>query len=318
MTYVTRLRSLVGPRKIPLVYSSAIVRDDEGRILFERRADFRDAWLGLPGGVLELNEHIADCCRREVLEETGLVVEPVRLVGVYSSPRYDVVYPNGDEVQQVTAAFACRIVAGDLRTEAGEITALEFYSPDALPRQPLWYADMVRDCLAGNEAAQFDPPEFRNTTGPDGAFHLLRSAFGHDAFIAPGASAFIRDEGGRILLHRRSDTGRWAFPAGSLDLGESLAATAVREVREETGLEVEPLRLIGVYSGVEIGYPNGDRLQPFANLFECRIVGGELRADGIESLEVAFFPPDALPPLETRFDVRLADALAGRAAAFIR
>lgn len=317
-TYIARLRAAVGPRKVPIVYATAIVRDEAGRILFQRRSDFGEAWWGLPGGVLELNEKIADCCRREVFEETGLLVEPARLTGVYSSPRYDVLYPNGDEAQQVTAAFECRIGGGELKSESDEIAALEFFVTDSLPYQPVWYADMVRDCLAGATAAHFDSPEFRGAAGPDGAFQALRAGFGQQPFVAPGAAAFIRDEGGRVLLQRRGDDGQWGLPAGALELGESLAATAIRETREETGLEVKPIRLIGVYSGYEIRYPNGDRLQPFANLFECRLLGGDLRADGRESLAVRFFAPDALPPVDPRFAARLADALAGREAAFVR
>jgi 8-oxo-dGTP pyrophosphatase MutT (NUDIX family) len=212
-----------------------------------------------------------------------------------------------------------------------EISRLEFFAPGRLPRLPLWYADMLRDCLAGREAAHFDPPEHRHgrfneglrpSSGhgePESEFWALRAAFGQEPFIAAGAAVFARDERGRVLLHRRSDTGRWGLPAGSLHLGESLAATAVRETREETGLIVEPFRLVGIYSGYGITYPNGDQLHIFNNLFECRITGGELRADGIESLDARLFSPEELPPtLDRRFDQRIADALSGQAAAFVR
>jgi len=320
MSYVARLRALIGPRQVPLVYATAIIRDGAGRVLLQRRRDFGDAWWGLPGGVLELGESIAECCRREAREETGLNVEPARLVGVYSSPRYDVRYPNGDEAQQITAAFECRTEGGGGRVAGGEdeIEAQQFFAPDALPRLPLWYADMLRDCFLGRAAACFDPPEFRAAGEPEAAFWAMRAAFGAEPFVAPGAAVFVRDERGHVLLGRRSDSGLWGLPAGSLNLGETLAATAVRETREETGLEVEPLRLIGVYSDYEITYPNGDRLQPFSCLFECRVVGGRLQADERESLDAAYFPPGRLPDLDARFDVRIADALARQAAAFVR
>jgi 8-oxo-dGTP pyrophosphatase MutT (NUDIX family) len=287
-------------------------------VLLQRRRDFGDQWWGLPGGVLEMNEKIADCCRREVLEETGLSVEPGRLVGVYSSPRYDVRYPNGDQVQQITAAFECRVASGRWRAASDEIAEQAFFEPGELPHLPAWYAAMLRDGLAGGAAAHFDPPEFRPAAETQSTFWALRAAFGQAPFIAAGAAAFVRDERGRILFHHRADNGRWGLPAGSLDLGESLAATAVREVREETGLEVEPVRLIGLYSGYEIAYPNGDRLQPFNNLFECRAVGGRLQADGAESLAAGFFAPEDLPGLDPRFHQRIADALAGQEAAFVR
>ena len=327
-TYITRLRAAIGPRKVPVVYATAIIRDDAGQVLFQRRSDFGDAWWGLPGGVLEMGETIAGCCRREALEETGLAVEPVRLTGVYSSPRYDVRYPNGDEVQQVTAAFECRVSGGERQAAQGESDALEFFAPEAPPLMPLWYADMLRDCLAGRAAAHFDPPEFRNGGQPESEFWAVRAAFGQEPFISAGAAAFIRDERGQVLLHQRADTGKWGLPAGSLDLGESLAATVVRETREETGLVVEPVRLTGVYSGYEVTYPNGDRLHIFNNTFECRILGGELHADpqalgpgaegGRESLDVRFFPLDALPAVDERLAQRVADALSGLEAAYVR
>jgi 8-oxo-dGTP pyrophosphatase MutT (NUDIX family) len=64
--------------------------------------------------------------------------------------------------------------------------------------------------------------------------------------IRPGVAAVIFDEG-RVLLQRRDDTGRWGLPGGGVEPGESVRQALIREVREETGLEVEPLRLIGVY-----------------------------------------------------------------------
>ncbi len=64
----------------------------------------------------------------------------------------------------------------------------------------------------------------------------------------PGASAIVVDDQGRILMQRRSDNSRWALPGGVMDIGESTADTAVREVREETGLEVVPEYIVGVYS----------------------------------------------------------------------
>lgn len=84
----------------------------------------------------------------------------------------------------------------------------------------------------------------------------LRACVGHDLLVLPAAGACIRDEKGRILLLRRADgdirrDGLWSVPGGGIEPGERLDQAAVREVREETGLEVEPVALIGVYSDPE-------------------------------------------------------------------
>jgi ADP-ribose pyrophosphatase YjhB (NUDIX family) len=151
-------------------------------------------------------------------------------------------------------------------------------------------------------------------------------AFGGPAqAIRPGACAIVRDARGWVLLHQRSDNGFWALPGGGLDLGESFGECCVREVREETGLEVEILRLVGVYSNpVEnvIRYPDGRANQSASATFECRVTGGELRIDE-ESLQLEWFDPvgllEALPqPFFPNHVPRLRDALEGRAEAFWR
>src|SRR3954465_10180089 len=66
--------------------------------------------------------------------------------------------------------------------------------------------------------------------------------------LMPAASAIVVDGQGRILLHRRGDNDMWALPGGVMEMGESLGECASREVREETGLDVEPVRIVGIYS----------------------------------------------------------------------
>jgi 8-oxo-dGTP pyrophosphatase MutT (NUDIX family) len=93
----------------------------------------------------------------------------------------------------------------------------------------------------------------------------LRECVGHDLLLSPAAAACIRDQAGRILLLQRSDgADLWGFPGGAIEPGERADEAVAREVREEIGLEVEPVALIGVYSGPEyaFAYPNGDRVQP--------------------------------------------------------
>lgn len=124
MGYLESLRGRVGNRLIPLAYSTVLVHDEKGRMLFQHRSDF-DVW-GLPGGIVEPGESPAACARREAQEETGLAVQPIRLTAVLSGPRHTILYPNGDQVQQVTFFFECTINSGSLRSGGGESTALEF------------------------------------------------------------------------------------------------------------------------------------------------------------------------------------------------
>ena len=139
--------------------------------------------------------------------------------------------------------------------------------------------------------------------------------------IRPGVAAVIfRGDG--VLLQRRDDNGRWGLPGGGVEPGESVRAAIAREVREETGLEVEPVRLIGVYSDPAnhqvITYPDGNVIHYVSAVFECVVRSGEL-ACGAESLELGFFDPRALPddtlPISR---IRIEDALARQAGAFIR
>lgn len=145
----------------------------------------------------------------------------------------------------------------------------------------------------------------------------LRSYVGHQRILQVRASAFARDEQGGILLCRRADVMLWDVPGGTLGLDEAPARGMTREVLEETGLTLEAERLIGVYSGPEFAwsYPNGDQAQIMAIFFAARIVGGDLEPTGHENVNVAFFPPDRLPPLVPRTRRMLDDALAGRAEA---
>jgi ADP-ribose pyrophosphatase YjhB (NUDIX family) len=139
--------------------------------------------------------------------------------------------------------------------------------------------------------------------------------------LVPGASAIVADNEGRILLQRRSDNGRWALPGGVMDIGESIAEAIAREVQEETGLTVEPERIVGVYTdpGHVFAYDDGEVRQQFSICFACRMVGGEVRPS-TESTEVRFFPAADIDALNMHPSIRLRieDYLKGEPAAFIR
>jgi 8-oxo-dGTP pyrophosphatase MutT (NUDIX family) len=128
----------------------------------------------------------------------------------------------------------------------------------------------------------------------------LREKIGHDLLWLPGVVMIVFDDEDRILLGRRTDTGRWALPSGILDPGEQPAAGAAREVLEETGVEVAVERLLSVEAWEPSVCPNGDRVQYLAMTYLCRAVGGRARVNDDESTEVCWFAVDELPQLPQR------------------
>ncbi|GAA1639642.1 hypothetical protein GCM10009679_50810 [Saccharothrix algeriensis] len=84
--------------------------------------------------------------------------------------------------------------------------------------------------------------------------------------IVPGGVAVLADEYGRVLLQRRTDSGNWALPGGTMEVGETLERCVVREVREETGLDIEITGLVGIYTdpGHVIAYADGEARQQFS------------------------------------------------------
>jgi ADP-ribose pyrophosphatase YjhB (NUDIX family) len=100
--------------------------------------------------------------------------------------------------------------------------------------------------------------------------------------------AVIND--GKVLLTKREDFEVWCLPGGGVEEGESLAEAGVREAHEETGLDVELTRLVGVYSRM-----GGGLRDVHAVLYTAKPIGGELKTQPNETIEIAYFPFDALP-----------------------
>jgi 8-oxo-dGTP pyrophosphatase MutT (NUDIX family) len=124
--------------------------------------------------------------------------------------------------------------------------------------------------------------------------------------LVVAASAVVTDRAGRILLQRRRDNGLWALPGGGMELTDSLPGTAVREVREETGLDVEITGLVGTYTDPKhvIAYDDGEVRRQFAVVFTARVVGGELGISD-ESTDLRFVGPDELDALPMHHTQRL-------------
>jgi ADP-ribose pyrophosphatase YjhB (NUDIX family) len=137
----------------------------------------------------------------------------------------------------------------------------------------------------------------------------LRDKIGHDLLWLTGMTGVVLDDPDRILLVRRADDGNWSLPAGILEPGEQPAVGLVREIQEETAVEVAVERLVSLHTLPPSTYPNGDQVQYLDLCFRCRPLHGEPRVNDDESLEVAWFPLPALPRLSARDQTRIAQAL---------
>jgi ADP-ribose pyrophosphatase YjhB (NUDIX family) len=116
---------------------------------------------------------------------------------------------------------------------------------------------------------------------------------GYEGYVttAVGCGAIVFNSKDEILMLKRPN-GRWFYPTGFCDVGVSPAENVAREVREETGLIVTPIRLIGVTDSLKLGSP---ARHLYSILFYCRLEGGEIRPHPLEALEVGFFPLDQIP-----------------------
>ena len=325
-SYLGWLREHIGHQKIISTGAVAVIRDERGRVLLQKRRDF-GVW-GLPGGLQELGERVDETVRRETSEEVGLEVEPKRIIGIYTSPRLDRSFPNGDQVQPYLVSFECEIVGGALKMEEAEVLAIDWFDFDRLPPMTPVTQQALRDAQNFRGEAFFEivdsviasgakqsPTRDSETLAPHASAGVassqktllamtnyvawLRQYVGHAKIILPGAAGMVRDAQGRVLLQRRRDNGLWGFPGGLIELGESATDAVRREFREEVGLQIEPKRLVGVYTSLDFdrSYPNGDQSQLFASFFECETIGGELQMQEEEVLELGWFDLDNLPPM---------------------
>jgi 8-oxo-dGTP pyrophosphatase MutT (NUDIX family) len=137
----------------------------------------------------------------------------------------------------------------------------------------------------------------------------IRGSAGHQLLWLPGVSAVVFDDDGRVLLGRRADTGKWSLVGGIPEPGEQPAACAVREVYEETAVRCVAERVILVQALEPVTYANGDTCQFMDITIRCRAVGGEACVNDDESLEVGWFPVDALPELNEFGLLRIKQAL---------
>ena len=130
----------------------------------------------------------------------------------------------------------------------------------------------------------------------------LREKIGHSPLIGVGATTLVFNNKNELLLNLRSDTNTWGIPGGSKELNETLEECAIRELKEETSINVNDLELITVLSGKEyyFKYPNEDELDCVIALYKVSNYEGELNINDGESKQLKFFSLDSLPELESR------------------
>jgi ADP-ribose pyrophosphatase YjhB (NUDIX family) len=134
--------------------------------------------------------------------------------------------------------------------------------------------------------------------------------------LVVAVTAIVTNDRGQLLLQKRTDNDLWGLPGGAMNIGESIGQAVIREVLEETALQVEPTGVVGIYSdpGHIIAYANGEVRQEFSVCFTARIVGGHLAVGDNESTEVRFVDESDLAQLamgkSTR--VRIQHFLEGR------
>jgi len=132
--------------------------------------------------------------------------------------------------------------------------------------------------------------------------------------LVPACGVLAVNDRGEILLQRRRDTGQWALPMGKQEIGETPTECAVRETKEETGVEVEIIGLVGIYSDPAhiVAYADGEVRQEYEVTLLARPVGGAPSAND-EASDVRWFAPAELAALDIHPTMRrqIADYLSG-------
>ena len=155
--YARRLRAKVGNELLLMPSVTALVFDESRRVLLVRPMHRENVWVA-PGGAVDPDEQPQDAVVREVWEETGLLVEPTELRGVFGGPEYRVWYANGDEVGYMMAVYECRVTGGALRADGDEISEARYFSPAELNDVTLSrWARIVVPYLSATHGVQIPP-----------------------------------------------------------------------------------------------------------------------------------------------------------------
>jgi ADP-ribose pyrophosphatase YjhB (NUDIX family) len=140
---------------------------------------------------------------------------------------------------------------------------------------------------AGHDEGRFDEREVA-------AAWLESVGHGVAGYVTPkvAVGAIVGNDDGQLLLIQRGDSGVWLYPTGWADIGYSAAEVVVKEVEEEAGILVEPMRLVALFDSLRLG---ASGLPFYSLVFHCRAVGGELRPHPLETRSVGWFSEADLP-----------------------
>ncbi len=130
----------------------------------------------------------------------------------------------------------------------------------------------------------------------------LRKYVGHEPLIGIGATTLVFNDKNELLLNLRTDTNTWGIPGGSMELFETIEETAIRELKEEAGINAENLELADVLSGKDyyFEYTNGDKMCTVIVLFKVLNYNGIIKVSDNESKKLQFFSLNKLPEMESR------------------
>jgi 8-oxo-dGTP pyrophosphatase MutT (NUDIX family) len=125
----------------------------------------------------------------------------------------------------------------------------------------------------------------------------LRDKFGSGLIFLPAVAAIIRNDKDEILFGRKHNEDIWGLIAGAIEIGETPAEAVCREVLEETGLEIAPLKIIGVFGGDQhrFTYRNGHQVEYVTIVFDCKVIGGNWKPVNDEMCELRYFKEHELP-----------------------
>ena len=149
--YMRNLRQKVGNDAVMMPAVSAIIVNDRRQVLLHRSSD--DGNWYVIGGAVDPGEEPALAAVREAHEETGLIVRPERLLGIYVDPV--VRYPNGDEVLYTATAFLCRPIGGKLMIGDDESLELRYFDADSLPKLMASHVLRIEHALSGEQRAYY-------------------------------------------------------------------------------------------------------------------------------------------------------------------